>query len=102
MEIDLELLSMKELRDLKKKVDRTIDGFNEKQRSKAMEAARSVAEKYGFKLTDLISEATPRKPIVPKYANPDDPSMTWSGRGLKPQWVKNQIASGKTLEELSI
>lgn len=102
MPIDIEKLDLKELRDLKKKVDRAIDGFEEKKRAKAIEAVRAAAEQYGFKINDLIGEAAPKTKVAPKYANPHDPSMTWSGRGRAPQWVKDQIANGKKVEEFAI
>jgi len=38
----------------------------------------------------------------PKFANPDDPSQVWSGRGKRPQWVTEKLASGLTLEDMSI
>ena len=41
-------------------------------------------------------------PVVPKFANPDDPSQVWSGRGKQPQWVTEKLASGLALEDLSI
>jgi DNA-binding protein H-NS len=41
-------------------------------------------------------------PVVPKFANPDEPSQVWSGRGKQPQWVKEKLASGLALEDLSI
>ena len=44
----------------------------------------------------------PYPPVVPKFANPDDPSQVWSGRGKRPQWVTEKLASGLTLEDLSI
>ena len=51
--------------------------------------------------TDLKAHR-PYPPIVPKFANPDDPSQVWSGRGERPQWVKEKLASGLALEDLSI
>ena len=39
---------------------------------------------------------------APKYRNPDDPSVTWSGRGRQPKWVQVAIAGGQTLEDLAI
>jgi DNA-binding protein H-NS len=51
--------------------------------------------------TDLKARR-PYPPIVPKFANPDDPSQVWSGRGKRPQWVTEKLASGLTLEDLSI
>ena len=43
----------------------------------------------------------PYPPVVPKFANPDEPSQVWSGRGKQPQWVTEKLASGLTLEDLS-
>ena len=39
--------------------------------------------------TDLKAHR-PYPPVVPKFANPDDPSQVWSGRGKPPQWVTGQ------------
>ena len=41
-------------------------------------------------------------PVLPKFANPDKPSQVWSGRGKRPQWVTEKLASGQALEDLSI
>ncbi len=41
-------------------------------------------------------------PSAPKFANPDDPSQTWTGKGRQPAWVKDYIASGKSLDEIEI
>ena len=51
--------------------------------------------------TDLKARR-PYRPVVPKFANPDDPSQVWSGRGKRPQWVTEKLASGLALEDLSI
>jgi DNA-binding protein H-NS len=53
------------------------------------------------------SKATLRKnrshrPRVAKYQNPSRPLETWSGRGRRPLWLKDQIVSGKPLEDFSI
>ena len=51
--------------------------------------------------TDLKARR-PYPPVGPKFANPDDPSQVWSGRGKRPQWVTEKLASGLALEGLSI
>ena len=43
-----------------------------------------------------------RGTVAAKYRNPDNLTETWSGRGRKPRWVKEQLASGKSLESLLI
>lgn len=39
---------------------------------------------------------------LPKYANPANPTMTWTGRGRKPQWVLDWIAGGGSLGDLLV
>jgi len=43
-----------------------------------------------------------RGPVAPKYRNPENPSETWAGRGLKPLWLAAAIKAGKKLEHFSI
>lgn len=39
----------------------------------------------------------------PKYANPGNPSQTWAGgKGARPKWVKEHLASGGALDDLLI
>ena len=40
--------------------------------------------------------------VVPKFANPDEPSQVWSGRGVRPRWVTEKLASGLSLGDLII
>ena len=48
--------------------------------------------------------AKPRRSgtVAPKYANPTDPTMTWTGRGRKPRWVQENLESGKQMDDLLI
>ena len=43
-----------------------------------------------------------RGPVAPKYRNPENPSETWAGRGLKPRWLASAIKASKKLEHFSI
>jgi DNA-binding protein H-NS len=40
--------------------------------------------------------------VAPKYRNPENPTETWAGRGLKPRWLTATIKSGKKLEDFLI
>jgi DNA-binding protein H-NS len=42
------------------------------------------------------------RPVAPKYRNPENPSETWAGRGLKPRWLSAAMKSGKKLEDFAI
>ena len=52
--------------------------------------------------TDRVKPRRPYPPVFPKFANPDEPSQVWSGRGKRPNWVTQKLASGLTLEDLNI
>jgi DNA-binding protein H-NS len=43
-----------------------------------------------------------RTPVAPKYRNPENPSLKWAGRGLKPLWLKAAIEAGKKPEDFLI
>lgn len=51
----------------------------------------------------LAAESAARRggKIVAKYRNPET-GASWSGRGLKPQWVIDAINAGRTLDEFLI
>jgi DNA-binding protein H-NS len=43
-----------------------------------------------------------RGAVAPKYRNPENPSETWAGRGLKPRWLTAAIKGGKKIEDFAI
>lgn len=102
MEINLDDMSLRDLRDLRNKIDRAITTHDDRRRKEAIAAAESAAREFGFNLADLASVKPPRAKIAPKYVNPNDPDATWTGRGRKPRWVHDALESGKTLGDLEI
>ena len=104
MEIELDHLSLKELKDLRAKVDRAISGFEDRKKKEALAELEETARKMGYSLAELTSLTGVRKrrPAAPKYANPADATDTWSGRGRRPRWVTAALAAGKSLEDLAI
>ncbi len=71
--------------DLKAKIDRLIDGSD-----------FTVAELYGFEVKRGRSKS------AAKYANPDDRTQTWTGRGRKPNWLVARLKKGAKLDDFSI
>jgi DNA-binding protein H-NS len=104
MELDLDGMALKDLRDLRGRVDRAIASFEERKKKQALAELEDAARKMGYGLAELIAltGVKKRKPAVPKYANPADASDTWSGRGRKPRWVVAALAAGKSLDDLAI
>lgn len=106
MEIDLDKLDLKQLRDLRGRVERAIGDFEERRKREARAAAEQAAREHGFSLSDLTADKPgrgARKPAgTPRYANPADPSQTWTGRGRRPGWVQQMLADGKDLADAAI
>ena len=43
-----------------------------------------------------------RAKAPPKFQHPKNPELKWTGRGNKPNWVKECLANGLTMEQLLI
>ena len=99
--IDLEKMSLDELKKLEKDVSRAIKTFEKRRLDEARAAAEAVAKEMGFSLGDLAVEAKTSK-SPPKYRDPKNPELTWSGRGRKPFWFVEAIDAGHSPEELEI
>ena len=104
MDIDINALSLKELKDLQSQVVKAIATFEDRKKKAALAELEDKARAMGFSLAELTGSASTRKrtPTVARYANPADASDTWSGRGRKPRWFISALASGKSPEDLAI
>jgi DNA-binding protein H-NS len=101
MAVNLEKMSLEDLKALQKDVDVAIKGFEKRKKKEALVAAQRAAQEHGFSLDEILSEKSGSKGL-PKYANPADPDQTWTGRGRQPTWVKDALAKGKSLEDLAL
>ena len=101
----MEHLSLPELRKLEKDLAKAIATFEERQKAEARAEAEAVAKKFGFSLVELLDTASPatkKAPPEAKYRHPENPAVTWSGRGRKPGWISAGLAAGKALEDFAI
>ena len=96
-------MSLEELKSLQKDIEKAIDTYEQRQKAEARKELEEHAKALGFKLKELVSEKStkPKKPVPPKYQHPET-GKTWSGRGMKPKWIKEYIESGNSLDDLII
>ncbi|MCU0829578.1 MAG: H-NS histone family protein [Tabrizicola sp.] len=104
MAMDLNSLSLKELKDLQSQVAKAIAGYEGRRKREALAELEEIAKAKGFTLSELTGAAPTRKrsPSVAKYANPANKADTWSGRGRKPRWFSEALAKGKKPEDLAL
>lgn len=102
---DLDTLSIDELKQLQKTVNKAIDSFEARRRQEALAALEEKAKEFGFSSLAHLTDGTKTRKSsvsVPKYANPADPSQTWTGKGRAPDWMKAHEAQGGNREDLLI
>jgi DNA-binding protein H-NS len=102
--IDLETLSLDDLKKLSRDVERAIASFEDRKRREARKALDRVAREFGLSVEEVVGaqKAGPGRASksAAKYRNPANPSDTWSGRGRQPGWYKEAIAKGKSPDSM--
>ena len=96
-------MSLAELRDLKKSVAKAISIFEVRQKAEAREKVEMLAKDLGFTLAELAELEEPKRKRAPStkiYRHPENPALTWSGRGRKPGWFAAHVDGGKDPDEL--
>jgi len=48
---------------------------------------------------DSQSYGQPKLRILPRYRSKEDPTFTWSGRGMLPKWMREEIKGTKLSKE---
>lgn len=105
--VDLSKLSIQELQELAREIENEIVTRREQDRERVLQQMRDLAASVGMTLEEFLRQERGRGRAVSaggaavKYRHPDDPGLTWSGRGKRPNWVNDALASGKTLEDLA-
>ncbi len=104
MNVDLNSLSLKELKDLQSQVAKSIAGYEDRKKKEALVELEEKARAMGFSLAELTGVSTGRKraSAAAKYRNPANAAETWTGRGRKPRWFDAALKAGKKPEDLAI
>lgn len=100
---NLDELSLEELKELSREIEKAIKKTETINLKKARDAAESAARRFGFSLEEIMERrpgAATRRSAA-RYRNPDDPTQTWSGRGRQPGWFKAAIAGGRVPADLA-
>ncbi|WP_370402344.1 H-NS family nucleoid-associated regulatory protein [Sulfitobacter sp. JB4-11] len=107
---DLKTMSAKELEKLLTEVKKALQNAQARDRRKARKAAERAAAEFGFSLDDLSEDAPKqrrksKKAVVkskPKFANPADKKMTWTGKGRQPNWYRAAVEKGVSPDDMKI
>jgi DNA-binding protein H-NS len=102
--MNLNEMSLKELKDLQNQVTKAIATFEDRRKKETLAELEEIARAKGFSLSELTGAPATRKRSASsaKYANPANSADTWTGRGRKPRWFSEAMAAGKKPEDLAI
>lgn len=102
--IEWDKLTLAEIREIQKDALKAEKAAHARDLKEARAAAEAAAAKFGFSLAELLGAKTAAKGAKsdPKYAHPENPAKTWTGKGRQPDWIKQHVASGKSLDALLI
>ena len=112
MALDLSSLSLAELNDHLAAVTAAIAARKIADRAHAKQALEAQAAELRFSVEELFGIGRRRRAVAgdgsgvrrgvaaPKYAHPDTPSLTWSGRA--PKWFVAAQASGIDRAQMAI
>ena len=125
MAVNYSSLSLDRLRKELAKVEKALNVKEAKEKKEAMDKLVTMARDSGIDLSELAAtktrktrvstSSTARTPVrrkkkvsakrgkvAPKYRNPTDPGITWTGRGRQPIWVREHLENGGVIESIAI
>ncbi|QSA98230.1 H-NS family nucleoid-associated regulatory protein [Methylococcus sp. EFPC2] len=82
--------------------------LKDKQEGKRKEVIAQIRElaasiNVGVEIIEGGKPASRKGGRVPvKYRNPANPADKWTGRGMKPKWLRELIDQGRNLEEFEV
>lgn len=106
MKINLNNLSVAELKSLRDEIAVELELRTKEERQKLIQEFRDKAKSLGISLEELLagqkgkSKSTGK--VAAKYVHPANPGLTWTGRGKTPRWVTEWLNSGKSMDDLKV
>lgn len=103
--INLNKIPLPELIRIQEELPKAINKARKSEKKDLRKKIESLAAESGFTLEELLDKKKPQKKrakVKPKYENPDNTAITWTGRGRTPLWVEDHLAKGGTKDDLLI
>lgn len=105
--LDLSTYNFAELKGLLHDINQEIKARQTQELQKARDDILAIAESAGISIESLLATVSKKqkkqgKKVLPKYQNPAEPSLTWTGRGRAPKWVVEAEVKGASRESLRL
>lgn len=107
--VNLGGMSTAELQSLKADIEKELG--NRSAKIQAIEEVKKIAAERGLRLEDILTELgmsskTKGKrelgPAPIRFRHPKDATLTWSGRGKRPNWMRDAMEKGMTEDAMRV
>lgn len=106
MKPDYSKLSENELNEMIKQAEEILHIKKDHRRQEVIKQIKELAASINVlvEIVDPRKKQSSRKGIKvpPKYQNPNNPSQQWTGRGMKPKWLKALLDQGNNVDKYRI
>lgn len=101
---NVDKMSLKELLDLEIKVKKAIAVARDREKVEMKQKVETLLAGAGFSMNELFGgrSSTKGKTVAPKFANPENRSETWTGRGRKPRWLVAKLNKGAKMQDFAL
>lgn len=108
--MNLDHMTIDELLNLEKQIAKTIAQKQQAEKKQLIDEFKSRAASLGLSINVVVNDEKPAKKttnktgakVAPKYRHPNNPNLTWTGRGRTPKWVEAELSAGASLTSLAI
>jgi DNA-binding protein H-NS len=112
--MDFSYMSYAELQHMQTVLADAMVQRRNRERELLMEEFSALARARGFALEDMfpttqipmLEEVSKpphrRQPAPVKYRHPENPKLTWTGRGKTPRWINAWLEEGKEVTALAV
>jgi DNA-binding protein H-NS len=103
--INVDKLSLREIEALENRIAAAKVKAADAAKADVKAKIESLLAQSGFTIGDIYPQAargSRRGKGAAKFANPDNRSQTWTGRGRRPDWLLARLKKGEKLEKFAI
>jgi DNA-binding protein H-NS len=102
-------LSLHELAELVKSAEKALAEKKRSEHRNVIAKIKELADSIGVTVTIHETGTSTRgtssrkgTKVAPKYRDPANPEQTWTGRGVKPRWLRDYTDKGRKIEDFLI
>ena len=101
---DLETMSVAELDALIERARVARQETRDRRRVELKDEIEGKLKSEGFTAIEVLGAKVKPKPqpLPAKYADPDEASLTWSGKGRMPGWLQAKLDAGAKIEQFLV